>query len=90
MAQPMRRGVRVAAGALHDRLQDVIDAPLGDREHPIRRRSVTALARNAFATSAGSSTCRGLSPLPTSANWTSPVSRGRTCDQVSDAISRDA
>ena len=33
MAQPVRRGVRVAAGALHDRLQDVVDAPLGNREH---------------------------------------------------------
>ena len=42
MAQPMRRRLRVAAGALHDRPHDVVDAPLGNREHPIRRRSVTA------------------------------------------------
>ena len=37
--------------------------------------------------SAGSRTWRGLSPLPTIASCTSPVSRGSTCPQVREASS---
>ena len=42
MAQPVRRGVRVATGALHDRLQDIIDPPFRDSKHAIRRRGVAS------------------------------------------------
>ena len=48
MAQPMRRRLRVAAGALHDRLQDVIDAPLRNREHPIRAEASPRMASSEF------------------------------------------
>ena len=80
MAQPMGGDGGIDSRPLRRRLHNVVDAALRNGEHaadvgasPRKLRKVSPTSRD---------TLRGLSPLPTMASCTSPVSRGMICDHV--------